>query len=213
MLALDEEQTARLLASAKGTRLHIPILIAVATGMRRGEVLGLRWNDVDLKAGRLAVRQSLERTKAGVSFKQLKTQKSRRVVALPSLIMDELTRHKGEQAQQRLLLGDAYQNQGPVVAQPDGTPMSPHALSIAFCKMVKRVGVPPVRFHDLRHSHASQLLRHGIHPKVVSERLGHATVGITLDTYSYVLPGLQEEAAWKVNTALRDALGDHRESS
>lgn len=205
MCALDEQQAARLLDAAKGSRLYAPVVLAVTTGMRRGEILALRWQDVDLQAGTLSVRQSLEQTRDGLTFKQPKTQKGRRVVALPPLAVEALRRHKAEQAKERLLLGPGYQDNGLVCAQPDGQPWRPDALTNAFAYLVRKAGVPPVRFHDLRHSHATLLLRQGVHPKVVSERLGHATVGITLDTYSHVLPGMQEEAARKLDVALRAA--------
>ncbi len=209
---LDEEATARLLEAVKGGRLYLPVLLAATTGMRRGEILALRWQDVDLRAGTLAVRQSMEQTREGCRFKQPKTQKSRRVIALPPLAVEGLRRHKAEQAKQKLLLGPGYQDNGLVCAQPDGQPWSPGALTNAFRYVVRRAGYPGIRFHDLRHGHASQLLRAGIHPKVVSERLGHSTVGITLDTYSHVLPGLQEEAARRIDTALRAASQKIRQS-
>lgn len=208
MPVLDAAETASLLQAAEGGRLHLPILLAVTTGMRRGEILGLRWQDVDAKAGAAAVRQSLQRTKAGMTFKPPKTQKSRRLVALPSVTADVLARHRAEQERQKAALGAAYQDHGLVVANADGTPFFPNAFTHAFADLVERWGGKRVRFHDLRHSHATQLLLHGVHPKVVSERLGHATVGITLDTYSHVLPGMQEEAARRVDQALRAALGE-----
>ncbi|HTE21085.1 MAG TPA: site-specific integrase [Armatimonadota bacterium] len=203
---LTVEQTARLLEAAHGTRLHLPIMIAVATGMRRGEVLGLRWQDVDLRNGSLSVRQSLQRTKTGLLFKAPKTQKSRRAVALPRLIAEELRRHEAAQREQRQLLEDGYQEHDLVVAQPGGTPFPPNAFSHAFTDLVAKSGLPRVSFHGLRHSHATHLLLEGVHVKIVSERLGHFNVHITLDTYSHVVPGMQEAAAVRVDAALRAAL-------
>lgn len=208
MQVLGEADTGRLIDVARGTRLYIPILLAVTTGMRRGEILALRWEDLDLPAGTLAVRQAMERTRAGIAFKQPKTAKSSRVIALPDLLVSELIRHKGQQAEQRLLLGPGYQDYRLVVAQPDGTPMSPHALSMEFTALLRRSGLPKVRFHDTRHGHASQLGRLGVPVKVISERLGHSTVAITLDLYSHVLPGMQEDAARKIDGALRAAIGE-----
>lgn len=208
MQVMDEEETVRLLDAAKGTRLHVPILLAAMTGMRRGEVLGLRWQDVDLKVGRATVNQTLQRTKAGMLFKEPKTQKSRRGVALPALVVDALVHHKGKQAEQKLLLGPTYQDHGLVVTQDDGQPMSPHALSMAFLGLLRRAGLRQVRFHDLRHTHATHLGKMGVPAKVVSERLGHSTVSITLDLYSHVLPGMQEDAAQRVDAAFRAALAD-----
>lgn len=207
---LDEDAIIRLLDAARGSRLYLPIVLAVSTGMRRGEILGLRWQDVDLNAGVIAVRQAAQQTRAGISFKPPKTAKGRRVVALLELTVEALQQHKVEQAKERLLLGPGYQDHGLVCAQPDGRPWRPDALTNAFAAFVRNAGLPRVRFHDLRHSHATLLLRQGVHPKVVSERLGHATVGITLDTYSHVLPGMQEEAAHKLDIALRVASLKHR---
>jgi integrase len=103
------------------------------------------------------------------------------------------------------MIGPAYQDQGLVFAQEDGSVWSPNGFTMAYRKLVKKAGLAALRFHDLRHSHATQLLRQGIHPKVVSERLGHSSISITLDTYSHVLPGIQEEAANKLDAALRAA--------
>ena len=207
MPALDDDQIAQLLEAAKGTSCYIAVLIAVTTGLRRGEVLALRWQDVDLDKGTLAVRQTLEQTKKfGLTFKEPKSQKSRRVVALPAILVEELRKHRRKQSKQRLALRRAYQDHGLVCPRDDGSPQSPDALSAAFPHLVSRAGVPRMRFHDQRHTHATQLLIHGVHPKVVSERLGHANIGITLDTYSHVLPGMQEDAACRVDAALRAAL-------
>jgi len=206
MRALDEAATAKLLRAALKTRLSLPVLLAVTTGLRRGEILALRWQDIDFQNNSLAVRQSLEQTRAGLTFKQPKTLKGRRVVALPSLAVDALKQHKVRQATTKLGLGAAYQDHDLVCARDDGTPWPPDAFSTAFVGLVRKAAVPTVRFHDLRHTHATQLLRQGVHPKIVSERLGHATVGITLDVYSHVMPGMQEEAAARTDAALRAAL-------
>jgi integrase len=207
MRALDEAETARLIEASAGGRLYLPILLAATTGLRRGEILAVRWRDIDLEAGTAAVRQSLEQTKAGLSFKEPKTQKGRRVIALPELAIDALRRHKAEQAKIRLMLGPGYEANDLVCCQPDGRPFKPGNITNSFAELVERLKIPHLRFHDLRHGHATLLLRQGVHPKVVSERLGHSTVGITLDVYSHVLPGMQEEAARKVDSALRGALG------
>ena len=207
MRALDEAATAKLLRAASESRLSLPVLLAVTTGLRRGEILGLRWQDIDFEKSSLAVRQSLEQTRDGLAFKQPKTSKGRRVVALPGLAVDALKQHKVRQATTKLALGAAYQDHDLVCARDDGSPWPPDTFSSAFVALMRRADVPTVRFHDLRHTHATQLLRQGVHPKVVSERLGHATVGITLDVYSHVLPGMQAEAATRTDAALRAALG------
>lgn len=209
MAALDEPHAAWLLTAAEGTRLYAPTIVALTTGMRRGELFGLRWKDVDLDAGVAAVTQSLSQTNEGLHFKVPKTAKGRRRVELLPLTVEALREHRTRQDADRALFGADYEDNGLVFASPDGRPWPPDSFSSEFRKFAHKIGVK-VRFHDLRHSHASQLLRQGIHPKVVSERLGHATVGITLDTYSHVLPGLQAEAAAKLDTALRAALSKQR---
>src|SRR5690606_28491925 len=125
----------QLLDAAKGTRLYVPILVAVTTGLRRGELLALRWRDLDFDSGTLTVRQSLEQTRDGLRFKQPKTSKSRRTVALSPITVDALRRHKAEQAKERLLMGPAYQDQGLIFAQADGRPVSPNSFSAAFCDL------------------------------------------------------------------------------
>ncbi len=161
---------------------------------------------MDLDQGVVSVQQVLEQTRGGLGFKQPKTARSRRTVALPPLIVEELKRHRTEQAQHRLMIGPAFEDHGLVFPEPDGRPWAPNKLSSAFAALMRRAGIKGLRFHDLRHSHATQLLKQGIHPKVVSERLGHATVAITLDTYSHVLPGMQEETDESIDAALRKAM-------
>lgn len=206
MQALDEDGTAKLLVSAQSTRVWIPVLLAVTTGMRRGEILGLRWSDVDLDNGVLCVRQALSKTQAeGIVFREPKTAKSRRTLALMHMTVDALKEHRKRQTEERLRLGPVFEDHGLVCAKEDGRPWHPESFTSAWRILCRDTGVT-VRFHDLRHTHATQLLRGGIHPKVVSERLGHSTIALTLDTYSHVLPGMQEEAAAKLDAILQKAL-------
>jgi integrase len=203
MRALDEAETARLLNLVEGTRLYVPVHLAVTTGLRRGEILALRWQDIDFEAARAEVTQSLEQTRNGLRFKRPKTSQSRRLVALPALTVEVLRVHRIEQTKERLSLGSAYTCQGLVCARADGEPWPPDAFSTCFAAFIRQSDFPHVRFHDLRHTHATHLLRQGVHPKVVSERLGHSKIGITLDTYSHVLPGMQEAAAQQIDALLR----------
>jgi integrase len=205
---LDGAGMAALLAAAEGMRLHVPILAALLTGLRRGELLGLAWSDVDLDRGTLRVRRSLQQVLGEPPFfKPPKTDRGRRAVHLPVPLVEALRHHEVAQKAERLRLGDVYDNQDLVFPAADGRPWSPVAFTHAFVDLARRPGVPRVRFHDLRHSHATALLIAGIHPKVVSERLGHSTVNITLDLYSHVLPGLDEDAAKRAGDALEAALG------
>ena len=209
MDVLDEAETAQLLTIAKATPLYIPILLAATTGMRRGEVLGIRWQDVDFRAGTLVIRQALSRIKSGPVFTTPKTAKSTRTIALPAVTRKALKDHHKEQAAVRLRLGPVFQDNDLVCPAEDGKPWHPGTLTSRFRELARREGIR-ITFHGLRHSHATLLLRQGVHPKVVSERLGHSTIGLTLDTYSHVLPGMQEEAAAKVDSALRRAFNSLR---
>jgi integrase len=178
----------------------------VTTGLRRGEILGLRWSDVDLTAGIVTVVQSLEQTDEGLRFKSPKTHRSRRSISLPAITIEALRSHRATQAKERLALGPARNEHGLVCPRPDGAPWAPDVFSTTFAAFVRRSGMKPFRFHDLRHSHATHLLRVGVHPKVVSERLGHSSVSITLDTYSHVLPGMQQDAVRLIDSALATAI-------
>ena len=207
MRALDEKEMAALLKLVQGTRLYMPILLGVSGGMRRGEILALRWQDLDLETGRAVICRSLEQTREGLRFKLPKTDRGRRTVVLPSFTCDTLRTHRVEQAKNRLALGPAYHDRDLICPREDGSPWPPDMLSTAFAALVRRSGLSHVRFHDLRHTHATQLLKQGVHPKIVSERLGHSNIGITLDTYSHVLPGMQEDAMAVFDGSLRAALG------
>ncbi len=207
---LSEAQTGDLLRRAQDPRLHLAILVAVTSGVRRGELLALRWADIDFEAGVLRVEQALEETGEGLRFKRPKTAKGRRRLPLPNITVEALRRHKVEQDKQRLLLGAAYQAEADLVfAGPDGRPWFPSNFERTWRAFKNKLPAElQIRFHDLRHTHASQLLSKGVHAKIVSERLGHASIGITLDTYSHMLPGLQEEAVRQLEATLAVALAD-----
>lgn len=213
MRALDERETAQLLSMLAAKRLYMPVLLAVTTGLRRGEVLALRWGDIDFDTNHAVVVRSLEQTKAGLRYKSPKTERSRRTVVLPGFTVEALRAHKVNQAKERLAVGPLYQDENLVCARRDGTPWAPDQFSTAFAAFVRRSGLEHFRFHDLRHSHATQLLKQGVHPKIVSERLGHSNIGITLDTYSHVLPGMQEDAIAGLDTTLRSSIERHRSSN
>jgi len=172
------------------------IYTAVATGLRLGELTGLRWRDIDLANGVLSVRQTCQwLSREGFLYRQPKSHRSARPVALSPSTADRLRRHRRAQLEERLSVGPAYLDSDLVFADPVGGPCHPSTLRKAWLGITARAGVSGLRFHDLRHAHASLLLRQGVHPKIFSERLGHSTVGITLDVYSHVIPNLQAEAA------------------
>lgn len=195
-LGPDEVHALLDVAEAEDSVFGDAVVLAVHTGLRQGEILGLRWRDVDLEVGRLTVAQALQYLSGhGLSERQPKTDRSRRTIPLGETALRALARLRRRQAEQRLSLGPAYKDSGLVVTTAVGTALDPNNLRRAFRRIVAAAAVGPMRFHDLRHTHATLLLARGVHPKVVAERLGHASIGITMDLYSHVLPGLQEEAA------------------
>ena len=197
--------TVELVEAARGYSIFVPILLGVLCGLRRGEIAALRWRSVDLDTGTLSVVASVEQTKAGTREKETKSGRARSV-ALPAMLIEELRRHRAQQAEELLQLGIRVSSDSHVVAQADGSSLQPNSLTHAFTTFLADRGLRRVRLHDLRHSHATHLLAAGVHPKVASERLGHSKVGITLDLYSHVLPGMQAEAAASVNDAMQRAL-------
>ena len=205
MRTYDIEQTAALLAKLRGSRMFIPTALAVLCGLRRGEIAALRWGCVDFDAGHISVEQSAEQTGAGVRYKPPKSGRAR-TVAMSATVVAELRAHRIEQAQGLLSLGVRLSDESFVVAQIDGSPLQPNSISHSWMKEVAKTGLPRIRYHDLRHAHATHLLSGGVHPKVASERLGHSKVGITLDLYSHVLPGMDADAAAQVDASLQDAI-------
>jgi integrase len=205
MNALDAEATAGMIEAARPYGAFMPILLAALCGLRRGEIAALRWRSVDLEAGQLSVVASIEQTKAGCREKETKSGRVR-TVALPATVIEELRRYRVEQAQALLAAGVRVTSDHPVIMQADGSPLQPNSIGHAFMMFLRATGLRRIRFHDLRHSHATQLLAAGVHPKIASERLGHAKVGTTLDLYSHVLPGMQTDAAARVDAAIRAAL-------
>ena len=203
---LNNGELARLLQEARPTRSFPAILLAATTGMRRGEVLAVRWRDLDLDDAVLTVNQAVEETKAGVRLKSPKTKRSRRNITLPALTVEELRRHKVRQLEERMKLGLGRDHDGLVFTDLEGGLVRSRNLTKEFGRIVKRTGLRPVTFHGLRHSHITTLLDEGVNPKVVSERAGHASVAITLQIYGHVIPNMQADAAARVDAALRGTL-------
>jgi integrase len=194
-----------LLDSLRGNRMFIPTILAGLCGLRRGEIAALRWRHVDFEAGHISIEQSAEQTRAGVRYKPPKSGRAR-TVAMGGMVAAELRAHRLTQAEGLLSLGVRLNDDTFVVAQADGSPFYPHTLTQYWVKEWAKTGLPRIRFHDMRHTHATHLLASGVHPKVASERLGHSKVGITLDTYSHVLPNMQADAAALVDDALQSAM-------
>jgi len=194
------EQLATALELARPLRIFVPTLLAGLCGLRRGEIAALRWGRVDLDRGQLAVVESAEQTRDAVRYKPPKNGRGRRV-ALPARVVDELRVWRAQQAEELLKLGTRLSEATFVCAREDGLPIQPQTLTHAWERFITRTPLPHLRFHDLRHAHATHLLASGVHPKIASERLGHSTVGLTLDTYSHVLPSMQADAAALIDAA------------
>jgi integrase len=192
------------LASVREDRLYAAWLLLATLGLRRGELLGLRWADVDLTSGRIAIRHTLVMVDGKPAMAEPKSAKGRRSLTLAPQVLEAVRVHRAHQAAERLSWGADYTDSGLVVTTEDGRPLHPESLSGLFVRRARRAGLPQIRLHDLRHSVASILLAQGVHPKVVSEQLGHATIALTLDTYSHVIPSLQQEAAGVIAAAILD---------
>jgi len=195
MRTWTKEQLKAFLDAMKDERLS-PLWHTIAmTGMRRGEAIGLRWSDVDLDGGRLAVRRALIPSGREVIVSEPKTVKGRRVIAIDPGTVEVLKAQAARQLDEQKDWDEAWVETGLVFTLENGAALDPESVSRYFRLAVKMSMLPQIRLHDLRHTHATLALQAGIHPKVVSERLGHATISITLDTYSHAIPAMQEEAA------------------
>jgi integrase len=206
MQALSPQEAASFLKAAAEDRWSALFSLALATGMRPEEYLALQWKDVDLKKGVLTVQRALawHRKGGGFDFTEPKTAHSRRSIPLPASVIQALTSHKRQQAEERLKAGAVYQNYDLVFAALEGTPlMIRNLVRRHFKPTLTRAKLPAsIRLYDLRHSCATLMLSAGENPKVVSERLGHASVTLTLDVYCHVLPTMQEAASEKLEAIL-----------
>jgi integrase len=205
MNTYDLDQTAELIEAMRPTRMLVPTLLAVLCGMRRGEIAALRWKNVDLNTGQLAILESAEQVGSKIRYKMPKSGKGR-TLALSANLVEDLRAHRLRQAEELLRVGVILSDDTFVVAQTDGTPLQPDTLTQDWFRKLANTSLPRIRLHDLRHAHATHMLANGIHPKVASERLGHSKIGITLDLYSHVLPGMEADAAERVDAALQAAI-------
>lgn len=204
MHAMTPEEATRFLDAAAMDRWGILFAFSLVTGMRPGEVLALRWRDVDFEAGTVAVRRALITLGGKHAFGEPKTPRSRRTIPLPNSMVRDLKHHKAEQALERAAAGSNWEDGDLVFASSDGTPLNERNLvQRHFKPILKAAGLPKeIRMYDLRHTCATLLLSQEVNPKVVSERLGHASITLTLDTYSHVLPTMQKAAADKLEQLL-----------
>jgi len=208
MPTLAPEDVPRFLEAAQESPYYTLFYLLLHTGLRRGEALALKWKNVDLGLASLGISAYLSVVEAAYKLngtyviKEPKTSHSRRRIALPPSLGLVLRQHKAGQEAQRALLGKPLTDNDFVFAHPDGSPLDPSTVSHAFNKVMRKAGLPHIRLHDLRHTHASLLLQAGVHPKIVQERLGHSSIRVTLDTYSHVIGGLQEVAAQRFDDLL-----------
>lgn len=202
---LTPEQVRAFLNVAKQDRLAAVFTVAVALGLRQGEVLGLRWQDVDLDRRTLTVSFALQRLGGGqgLALVEPKTAESRRTIMLPDYAVAALREHRTRQLQERLLAGDKWKEQGFVFTTRVGTPLDPRRVQSKFKDLLDQAGLPDMRFHDLRHTCASLLLAQGVPARMIMEILGHSKISTTMDLYSHILPTLQTEAAAKMDAVLR----------
>jgi integrase len=210
LTTLDPDQAARLLEVVKGDRLEALYAVALALGLRQGEALGLRWQDVDLDAGTLSVRVALQHVRGDrPRLVEPKTRRSRRTLPLPAAIVPHLRVHRARQLEARLLAGSRWRGEawGLVFANTLGGPLDARDLVRYFKGHLRRAGLPDIRFHDLRHSCASLLVAQRVHPRLVMEILGHSTITLTMNTYAHIMSEEQRQAV-----SLMDSLFAPREA-
>lgn len=197
------EEAQKFLKASEGRKYYIAYLLALYTGMRRGEILALQWSDIIFDDGIIRVQRTLYATGGKITFQQPKTKGAARTIIVSPFVLSALKKHRVRQQEKKLQLGKAYEDHNLVVSNWKGTPVYPTDIDHDFQAAIKSAGVPRIRFHDLRHTHATILLQLGEHPKVVSERLGHSTTSITMDVYSHVLPNMQKSLADNFEQAMK----------
>ena len=204
MATLGPEGVNKLLDAVRGTLCYDLFYTALYTGLRRSELLALRWHRIDLELATLSVVETIHQLRnSEYVVRQPKSKRGRRLIALSPSLAILLREHKAKQELERMLLGKPLLPNDLVFSNPDGTPLRPNSITRRFKNLADSIGLNGVRLHDLRHTHATLMLQQGIHPKIVSERLGHSSIAITLDTYSHILPGLQETAARRFDEGLQ----------
>lgn len=198
----DPEQSRAFLEAVKGNRLEALYTVAIAVGLRQGEALGLKWEDIGLETGVIRVRMQLQRIDGKYQLVEPKTTRSRRTIGLPAFAVNALHAHRARQLAEKLQAGGDWVETGLVFTTLRGTPLDAKNVTHRFQALLARVGLPRMRFHDLRHACATLLLAQGIHPRVIMETLGHSQIAMTMNVYSHVMPALQREAADKMDAIL-----------
>ena len=202
---LTPEQVIKLLQECSGQDIYLPVMLAVTLGLRRGEALGLQWDDVDLSAGTVTIRHSANFNKGGFTLSSTKTQNSRRTLLLPDKLRIVFESTLSRQQNIAVFAGAGYNPYRLVCCRTDGLPLSSNALNHQFKAALERSSLPAIRFHDLRHTNATLMLRNAVPAKIVSAMLGHSSIGITMDTYSHVITEMQEGAVNVMDNLLSGA--------
>jgi integrase len=198
------EEARAFLAAVKGDRLGALYSVALTMGLRQGEALGLRWTDIDLRLGYLRVSKQLQRIDGKAQFVEPKTPRSRRMIAMPTSIVNALKEHHSRQQAEKAEAKEHWTENELVFATPHGKPIDPTRVSKQFHLHLARAGLPQRRFHDLRHSCATLLLVQGVSPRVVMDVLGHSQIAQTMNTYSHVIPELRRQAAERMEDLLNN---------
>jgi integrase len=201
---LSPAEARTFLAALRGDRLEALYSVALTMGLRQGEALGLRWQDIDLELGYLRISKQLQRIDRKLQLVEPKTKRSRRNLAMPPSIAKALIDHRARQEVERRLAGERWVDTGLVFTSPTGTGLDGTAITKQFHKHLERAGLPQRRFHDLRHSCATLLLVQGVAPRVVMDLLGHSQIGLTMNTYSHVIPDLRRDAAQRMEELIND---------
>jgi integrase len=209
MSTLSVDELMRLFEAARGTRMYAVFVLLGTTGMRLGEALGLKWDDIDLPGRRLVIRRALQRhAGVGLRFVEPKTSRSRRTVHLTELAVDALVAHKAHTELLRQVARDRWRESGLVFTSTVGDGMEAGVVNDNLRRLLAKAGLPHIRVHDLRHTVATILLQGGAHPKLVQDLLGHSTVTLTLDTYSHVTPALHLEATRRLDEVMNARKAD-----
>ena len=206
---MTKDEALHFLRETRADRLYPAFLLDIGTGLRRGELLALRWQDVDLDAGTIQVRQQLQRVKGGAEKSRLvinepKTKLSRRMVPISPTVVKALLAHKARQNENRLFLGTTYAQGDLVFCTAAGRPLEPRTIKRSFDRLLKKVGLEHMTIHGLRHTFATAMLTAGVQPKIVQELLGHSRIATAQDTYSHVMPGLKMQAVSHIEDFLTE---------
>ncbi len=206
MATWNAEQASKVFDAAKGSEIEALLWLAIQCGLRRGELLALRWDDIDLNGGNVSIRRTLSRgASSKLEFGEPKTAASKRRVSLSAALLEVVREHRRRQLEHIVTHRSIYEDAGLVFADGLGRPLHPNALNRKFAEIIRRAGLPVIRFHDLRHTCATIMLAQGVHPKIVQELLGHTDISMTMNLYSHVTTDMQQEAADAIDRAISGA--------